>query len=126
MAALLAEYEDFAKRQESPFSVYSRYKDKLDEATSALDTESEAAVQEALERLLAEEPSAIYPAHGPRIADGGAKIREYIDHRLAREREIVAAIEGGAGVGAAAVTDRGRVKNTSKKMEAILCTMLLS
>jgi glyoxylase-like metal-dependent hydrolase (beta-lactamase superfamily II) len=48
-----------------------------------------------LDRLLAERPGAIYPAHGPRIADGTAKIREYIDHRLAREREILDALRTG-------------------------------
>ncbi len=48
-----------------------------------------------LERLLAESPRAIYPAHGPRIADGSAKIREYIAHRMLREREILAAVADG-------------------------------
>ena len=48
-----------------------------------------------LERLLALAPAAIYPAHGPKIEDGTAKLREYIDHRLQREREIVAAISAG-------------------------------
>ncbi len=48
-----------------------------------------------LERLLAEAPSAIYPAHGPKIDDGVAKLREYIDHRNDRERQILAALEGG-------------------------------
>jgi ribonuclease/clavin/mitogillin len=48
-----------------------------------------------LERLLAESPTAIYPAHGPVIRDGRAKLREYIDHRNQRETEIVAAIEAG-------------------------------
>jgi glyoxylase-like metal-dependent hydrolase (beta-lactamase superfamily II) len=48
-----------------------------------------------LERLRAERPGAIYPAHGPRIADGMAKLREYIDHRLEREREILAALADG-------------------------------
>ena len=48
-----------------------------------------------LERLLAEEPTAIYPAHGPRIEDGRAKLREYIAHRNAREVEIVEALEAG-------------------------------
>src|SRR5437870_2285375 len=38
-----------------------------------------------LERLLAEAPASIYPAHGPVIRDGRAKIREYIDHRNQRE-----------------------------------------
>jgi len=48
-----------------------------------------------LERLLAERPGAIYPAHGPRIEDGVAKIREYIDHRHERERQILAVLESG-------------------------------
>jgi glyoxylase-like metal-dependent hydrolase (beta-lactamase superfamily II) len=48
-----------------------------------------------LERLLAEKPTTIYPAHGPKIADGQAKIREYIAHRNAREAEIVDAIRAG-------------------------------
>ncbi len=48
-----------------------------------------------LERLLAEEPRRIYPAHGPAIEDGVAKIREYIAHRHERERQILAVLEGG-------------------------------
>ncbi len=49
-----------------------------------------------LDRLLGVEPTRIYPAHGPCIEDGTGKVRQYIAHRLEREREIVAAIEGGA------------------------------
>ena len=48
-----------------------------------------------LERLLAEGPGAIYPAHGPRIPDGKAKIREYLAHRMLREQEILAALGDG-------------------------------
>jgi endoribonuclease LACTB2 len=48
-----------------------------------------------LERLLAEQPTAIYPAHGPVIRDGRAKLREYIDHRNQREQEIIAALRAG-------------------------------
>jgi glyoxylase-like metal-dependent hydrolase (beta-lactamase superfamily II) len=48
-----------------------------------------------LERLLDEAPGAIYPAHGPRIADGPGKLREYLAHRMEREREILAAVGDG-------------------------------
>jgi glyoxylase-like metal-dependent hydrolase (beta-lactamase superfamily II) len=49
-----------------------------------------------LERLLAEAPTRIYPAHGPCIEDGQAKIREYIDHRLERDEQILSALGQGA------------------------------
>ena len=49
-----------------------------------------------LERLLAQSPRTIYPAHGPRIAEGEAKIREYIAHRLERESQILAALAQGS------------------------------
>jgi endoribonuclease LACTB2 len=48
-----------------------------------------------LARLLALTPRRIYPAHGPVIEDGVAKLREYIAHRHDRERQIVAALERG-------------------------------
>jgi len=48
-----------------------------------------------LERLLAEEPGTIYPAHGPRIPDGRGKLREYLAHRRLREQEILAAVGDG-------------------------------
>jgi len=38
----------------------------------------------------------IYPAHGPVIEDAAAKIQEYIDHRMVRERQIVDALGNGA------------------------------
>jgi glyoxylase-like metal-dependent hydrolase (beta-lactamase superfamily II) len=47
---------------------------------------------DSLERLLAEPPGPIYPAHGPRIADGRAKLREYLAHRRQREAQIVSAL----------------------------------
>jgi glyoxylase-like metal-dependent hydrolase (beta-lactamase superfamily II) len=48
-----------------------------------------------LDRMLGEAPTEIYPAHGPRIADGTAKIREYIDHRNERDEQIRAALGAG-------------------------------
>ena len=48
-----------------------------------------------LERMLESKPSRIYPAHGPCIEDGAGKIREYIDHRHDRERQILAVLESG-------------------------------
>jgi glyoxylase-like metal-dependent hydrolase (beta-lactamase superfamily II) len=48
-----------------------------------------------LARLLEAAPAAIYPAHGPKIPDGSAKLREYIAHRNAREREILDALSAG-------------------------------
>ncbi len=49
-----------------------------------------------LERLLGEAPRVLFPAHGPRIDDGVAKVREYIAHRMAREEQILEALRGGA------------------------------
>lgn len=50
---------------------------------------------DSLRRLLALDLRRIYPAHGPVIEDGPAKLREYIDHRLMRERQIVASLAAG-------------------------------
>jgi endoribonuclease LACTB2 len=48
-----------------------------------------------LRRLQRLDVERIYPAHGPVIEDAPAKIREYIDHRLERERQILAALADG-------------------------------
>lgn len=57
-----------------------------------------------LDRLLDEAPARIYPAHGPCIEDGVAKIREYIEHRLDRERQILEALGEGLAQVAAIVS----------------------
>ena len=48
-----------------------------------------------LRRLQSLDVERIYPAHGPVIENAPAKIREYIDHRMERERQIVAALADG-------------------------------
>lgn len=48
-----------------------------------------------LARLLELPLVRIYPAHGPVIEDGPGRIREYIDHRLMRERQILDALADG-------------------------------
>ncbi|MFQ5415820.1 MAG: MBL fold metallo-hydrolase [Myxococcota bacterium] len=49
-----------------------------------------------LRRLQDLKPAAIYPAHGPLIPDGQAKIREYLAHREERDRQILATLVTGA------------------------------
>jgi glyoxylase-like metal-dependent hydrolase (beta-lactamase superfamily II) len=50
---------------------------------------------DSLERLLELPIERIYPGHGPRIDRPHDKIREYLEHRRERERQIVAAIRAG-------------------------------
>ncbi len=45
-----------------------------------------------LERLLARPPTTLLPAHGPPIADGPAKLREYLAHRMMREGRVLASL----------------------------------
>ena len=45
-----------------------------------------------LARLLARPATTLLPAHGPVIADGPGKLREYIAHRTMREDRVVAAL----------------------------------
>ena len=51
---------------------------------------------DSLRRVQALGVERIYPAHGPVIEDAPARIQEYIDHRLLRERQILEALAGGA------------------------------
>lgn len=48
-----------------------------------------------LERLQGLELRVLYPGHGPEIRDPQTKIAEYIEHRMMRERKLVAALEQG-------------------------------
>lgn len=48
-----------------------------------------------LKKLRALPVRAIYPAHGPAIPDGPAKLDEYLAHRAQREAEVVTALSAG-------------------------------
>ena len=54
-----------------------------------------AAYLDSLERLRALDPALLCPGHGPWITDPPAKIEEYIEHRLDRERKLLAALSAG-------------------------------
>jgi glyoxylase-like metal-dependent hydrolase (beta-lactamase superfamily II) len=54
-----------------------------------------AAYLDSLRRLRALDLDALCPGHGPFVHDPAAKLDEYIEHRLERERKIVAALERG-------------------------------
>jgi glyoxylase-like metal-dependent hydrolase (beta-lactamase superfamily II) len=48
-----------------------------------------------LERLRELELTVLYPGHGPEVDGPRAKIDEYLEHRMMRERRLVAALERG-------------------------------
>jgi hydroxyacylglutathione hydrolase len=50
---------------------------------------------DSLRRLQQLDVRRIYPAHGPVIEDGPAKIVEYLEHRMLRERQILEALADG-------------------------------
>jgi glyoxylase-like metal-dependent hydrolase (beta-lactamase superfamily II) len=49
-----------------------------------------------LERTIALRPARLLPAHGPVIEEPATLLRRYIEHRVARERQIVDAMRAGA------------------------------
>jgi glyoxylase-like metal-dependent hydrolase (beta-lactamase superfamily II) len=55
-----------------------------------------AAYLDSLRRLREHDLEVIAPGHGPFVWDPQAKLDEYIEHRLDRERRVVAALEAGA------------------------------
>ncbi len=48
-----------------------------------------------LELVATLEPRVILPGHGPLVTDAAAKIGEYLEHRLARERQVVSELGPG-------------------------------
>lgn len=59
--------------------------------------EDAAAYMTSLERVLELGPRRLHPGHGPEIPDAAAAIQQYIDHRKARESQILDAVARGAG-----------------------------
>ena len=49
-----------------------------------------------LRRVRAREPSRLHPGHGPPIEDPAATLDRLVEHRLDRERAVLAAVEQGA------------------------------
>lgn len=49
-----------------------------------------------LQKALALSPTVLFPAHGPAIRNGAAKLQEYLDHRAWREERVAAAWSAGA------------------------------
>jgi len=49
-----------------------------------------------LRTMLDLEPRTIYPGHGPVVTDARGKLREYLEHREERERQVVGALADGA------------------------------
>lgn len=45
-----------------------------------------------LDRLLQQQPGTLYPAHGPVVPAGAARLREYQAHRLQREERVLQAL----------------------------------
>ncbi|MBW2712548.1 MAG: beta-lactamase-like protein 2 [Deltaproteobacteria bacterium] len=50
---------------------------------------------DSLQRMLGETPAALYPGHGARIQKASACIREIVEHRLLRDRQILSGLEVG-------------------------------
>ncbi len=49
-----------------------------------------------LERIRERDPARLYPGHGPEIDDPAATVKRLREHRLDRERRVLAAVEDGA------------------------------
>jgi glyoxylase-like metal-dependent hydrolase (beta-lactamase superfamily II) len=54
-----------------------------------------AAYLESLRRLQTLDLEVICPGHGPWVTDPAAKLAEYVEHRMMRERRLIAALERG-------------------------------
>jgi glyoxylase-like metal-dependent hydrolase (beta-lactamase superfamily II) len=59
--------------------------------------EDAAAYMASLEKVAALDPAHLYPGHGPELPEARQVIAQYIAHRIERERQVLAALEDGAG-----------------------------
>lgn len=57
--------------------------------------EDAAAYMRSLQLVAGLVPAHLYPGHGPDLADASSAITEYINHRLEREHQIIAAVAAG-------------------------------
>jgi len=48
-----------------------------------------------LQRMRELSPRVLYPGHGPVVFDGPGKLEEYVEHRAAREEQVLAALASG-------------------------------
>ena len=70
-----------------------------------------------LDKILELQPSVIYPGHGPVILDPVPKIKYYIEHRMARERQILDCVQSHGSAGAASMDIvRTVYKDTPEKL----------
>jgi glyoxylase-like metal-dependent hydrolase (beta-lactamase superfamily II) len=69
-----------------------------------------------LERVRGLRPRRIVPAHGPDIEDADSAIDRYIEHRMQRQRQVLAALKAGAG-DAAVITERIYGSNIPRELE---------
>jgi hypothetical protein len=65
-----------------------------------------AAYLRSLERVAALRPRMLFPGHWDPVSEAEAKIAEYREHRLARERQVLEALETGGPGTAAELTER--------------------
>lgn len=65
-----------------------------------------AAYLRSLERVAELRPRLLFPGHWDPVQDAAAKIEEYREHRLARERQVVDELEAGGPGTAAELTER--------------------
>jgi len=78
---------------------------------------------DSLRRVRDRDPAALHPAHGPTITDPQATLTRLIDHRLERERSVLAAVEDGAET-PDEVTDRAYEKDLTGVRDLAVATVV--